>query len=217
MTDESKRKRASIAARLTFRIAAAAALMTIISDIVLCVAPNASLAAWYAWRFLVLSRGQWYGLWSISFLLVIVAFLVQLCVDSRVRRWFSAKTLEIPWKDLWNFAPVFAVWLVGVSLDLLRDYAPLTDRIEAHWADVYPKPPARDPEDLSLRELADLLDIEPDRAADALRREGFPVNRMSRRVDEIARMRHARPIDVYNALRAISPRRPPAATPSTPR
>ena len=214
MADDSKRKRTFTASRLMFRIVAALALATIVSDLVLYFAPNASLAIWNGWRFLALSRGQWYTLWVVSFALLLVAFLVQLCVNPRLRRWFSAKRLaQTPWKETWNFAPIFAVWLAGISVDLLRDHATLTDRIDAYWANVYAQPPCEHPEILTLWKLAERLDIEPDQAADALRREGFPVNDLDRSIAEIARMRYAPPVAVYNVLRRI----PPATTSPAPR
>jgi hypothetical protein len=187
-------------------------VVMVVAIIIWYVAPNASLAAWHGWRFLALSRGQWETVLAVSALLAGSLFVVRDHVNRRRRRRANAKR-PTDRKKRWYKWPMIAV----VMIVLLRGCAELDNVFEAYWANVYAPPPRHCGGWLTLREFATRLDVEPDQAADALRREGFPVNDLDRTIAEIARMRYARPVDVYNAVRAISPPvNTPGGSPRTP-
>lgn len=189
-----------------------------LSGIVLYLAPRGREAHWTDWRMLALDKEQWAAVHINLSLVVLIAGGVHLYLN---------------WRTFWGYlrreavAGVYlkrelaaAVILLAVLLPGTLWHVPpfgsvldLNDWFKTYWARRSPQAPVPHADEFSLKRLAAELDIPAEELAEALRREGFPVEDTAVKLRQLARAKGVAPFQVYEIIRRNFPDAGPESGP----
>ena len=180
------------------------------SGLVLYVAPQGRVAHWTNWTVFALDKEQWSAVHINSALLLVIVALLHL--------WFN-------WKPLWSYVrrkavsglkhrlefPVALVVVGLVTAGSLCGMPPFdsvmgfNDQMKTYWARRAPRAPIPHSEELSLKAFAMHVNLLPEDAADALRKEGFVVEDVRITLAELAKQKDVAPSQVYEAVKKHFP------------
>jgi len=185
-------------------------LVMFASGLILYAAPQGRVAHWTNWTVFALDKEQWSAVHINSGLLLVIASVLHL--------WFN-------WKPLWSYVrskavsgskfriefPVALIVVGLVTAGAFYNVPPfssvmsLNDQVKAYWARRAPRAPVPHSEELSLTEFAMHVNLSPEEAADALRKEGFVVEDVRITLTELAKQKNAAPSQVYEAIKKHFP------------
>jgi hypothetical protein len=209
----TKHKKGKIMARKTFNsrtfttfLLAWTFLVLILSGIMLYVSPPGRIANWNDWRLLALTKARWQAVHTLTALVFLVGglfhllkfnwkvFLAYLRKRSEVGRQFGMEMLLS--------LVLFAAVLAG-TLTQMPPFASVMiagDTIKNSWAGPSDEPPMPHMEELSIQQVAERLQMEPEKALGLLRQEGLRAENPNVKLASVAKDSGRSPQQVYLTL-----------------
>ncbi len=180
-------------------------LILLISGIVLFVAPKGRYANWVGWTLLGLTKTQWEAVHTVSGYVFVIAILFHIKYNFNAIKAYiysrTKKTLNRKWElilstlisllivigSVYEFPPVKFIMDTGESL-------------KYSWEKKEDIPPVPHMELMTLREIADEIDISPEKVDSLLKSSGIRFNSISDTLKNVAEHNKLTPDSIYKIL-----------------
>ena len=200
------RKRFSFRAMTTF-IVTWTFLLLIISGTVLYVSPAGRISNWTDWRLLALTKSQWQGVHTLAALVFLIGSMFHLLKFNWKVFWtYMKKRSEAGWQYRSELA-ISSLLVVLVLAGIINEIPPFVtiaqagETIKNSWSTAASEPPAPHTELLSVRQVAENLKLDPEKARSILAREGVAVAALEDSLSTVARSAGLSPARIYSTLR----------------
>jgi hypothetical protein len=196
------RKIVSLTALLTF-------VLTLITSLILYIAPQGRVAYWSDWTLLGLSKTDWGNLHVNLGTLFLIALGFHLYYNWKpITAYLSKARKVVLWTREFSIACVITlVVALGTyfSVPPFSSFLNLSERIKDVAAKTYGEPPYGHAELSSLATLAKRLDTTPERMLEALQKAGYPAKNASETLLVLSRRHGVSPHKLFNAMAPAMP------------
>lgn len=192
----------------------------IVSGAVLYVAPPGRIANWTRWQLVLLTKEQWQAVHTLSAITFLIAGLFHLlkfnwkAFLAYIRRRAEAG-LTFRREILASSVLFFAI--VAGTIANQPPFATVMTEGEAvreSWEDPSRTAPVPHMEEITLRELAGRMQVEPQKLSEVLRGLGYSAAEPDESLEQIAERYRKSPSEIYTALSNLDPAAPQSLPPS---
>jgi len=178
-----------------------------ISGIVLYIMPHGKVAYWTGWRFLGLDKDQWDSFHTIfGFLMIFFGIWHVILNWNSIVNYLKGKAGIIASKEFFITTIVALTITIGTIANVppFRTVMDIGDRIKNSWPKPKTVPPAPHAELFSLKKVAKVVGLSPQKAIDVLKSKGIKVVSPDEILKEIAAKNNTTPAKIYEILSGTS-------------
>jgi len=178
-----------------------------ISGIVLYVMPHGRVAYWTGWRFLGLDKDQWDSLHTIfGFLMIFFGIWHVILNWKNIVNYLKGRAGIITSKEFFITTIVALTITIGIIANVspFKTVMDIGERIKNSWPKPETMPPAPHAELFSLKKVAQIIGLSPQKAIGILESKGIKVESPDEILKNIAAKNNTTPARIYEILSGIS-------------
>ncbi len=178
-----------------------------ISGIVLYVMPHGRVAYWTGWRFLGLDKDQWDSLHTIfGFLMIFFGIWHVILNWKNIVNYLKGRAGIITSKEFFITTIVALTITIGIIANVspFKTVMDIGERIKNSWPKPETMPPAPHAELFSLKKVAQIIGLSPQKAIGVLESKGIKVESPDEILKDIAAKNNTTPARIYEILSGIS-------------
>ena len=186
-------------------------LTLMVSGAVLYIAPPGRIANWTRWHLMVLTKEQWQAVHTLTAIVFLVGGLFHLLYFNwksilTYLRKRTAAGRHLRYEMIASLA-LFLFILAGTIAQQppFQTIMAAGESVRQSWEDPASVPPIPHMEEMTLREFAGNLQMEPDKLMQSLRTLGYPAANQDETLQQLAKRFQCSPVEIYRALKTNTP------------
>jgi hypothetical protein len=186
-------------------------LTLVVSGAVLYIAPPGRIANWTRWQLILLSKEQWQGVHTLTAVVFLVGgFFHLLKFNWKSFLTYLGKKADAGQHLRYEIIASIALFLLILAGTIAQQPPFQTimaagDSVRQSWEDPARVPPIPHMEEMTLREFARNIQMEPDTLMQSLQTLGYSAGSQDELLQQLAKRHQRSPVQIYTALKTSIP------------